>query len=212
MTSATNVSSRKNSASTFLKLLSQTTGCKFCVVTLFTHLTITRLTKYRHLEKKIMAQNEFNNLSEMKQYLTKFEEIMPNQDVVPMMKFVETMLLLHRVVVVSDAYFKSPGTSKGRYFILMRLLLSDSPGGESISELQPFYPISLAAMSGVLDTLEKDDLVERCANLGDRRKVNIRLTDQDRTFIKDFLPSTWKTSRISVWDLMRVRWHKCSLL
>jgi len=96
---------------------------------------------------------------------------MPNQDVVPMMKFVETMLLLHRVVMVSDAYFKSLGTSKGRYFIMMRLLLSDSPGGESISELRLFYPISLAAMSGVLDTLEKDDLVERCANLGDRRKM-----------------------------------------
>lgn len=136
-----------------------------------------------------MVQDEIHKFSEMKRYLPRFEEFMPEQDVEPMLKFAETMLLLHRVVVASDAYFKSMGTSKGRYFLLMRLLMSDAPDGESISELQPFYPISLAAMSGVLDTLEKDNMIERCANPEDRRKVNIRLTDTGRTFIKEFLPS-----------------------
>ena len=80
------------------------------------------------------------------------------------------------------------GTSKGRFLLLIRLLLSDTPSGESISALRPFYPISYAAMSGVLDTLEKDGMIERCANPDDRRRVNIRLTGKGRDFILDFLP------------------------
>jgi DNA-binding MarR family transcriptional regulator len=136
-----------------------------------------------------MEQNGMYKLPGIKKYFPKFDEFMPEQDAEFMMKFTETMLLLHRVVVVSDAYFQSMGTSKGRYLILTRLLLSDSPDGESISDLRPFYPISYAAMSGVLDTLEKDNMIERCTNLEDRRKVNIRLTDNGRTFIKAFLPS-----------------------
>ncbi len=125
----------------------------------------------------------------MKNFLPKFEEFLPEQDVEFMMRFSETMLLLHRVVVVSDAYFQSMGTAKGRFLILIRLLLSDSSSGDSISDLRPFYPISYAAMSGVLDTLEKDGMIERCANPEDRRKVNIRLSEKGRKFIIDFLPA-----------------------
>ncbi len=136
-----------------------------------------------------MEQNGTDNLPGMKDFLPKFEEFLPEQDVEFMRKFSEMMLLLHRVVVVSDAYFQSMGTAKGRFFILIRLLLSDSSSGDSISDLRLCYPISYAAMSGVLDTLEKDDMIERCANLEDRRRVNIRLSEKGRKFIIDFLPA-----------------------
>ena len=136
-----------------------------------------------------MEQNGTNNLPGMKDFLPKFEEFLPEQDVEFMMRFAEMMLLLHRVVLVGDAYFQSMGTAKGRFIILTRLLLSDSSSGESISDLRPFYPISYAAMSGVLDTLEKDGMIERCANPEDRRKVNIRLSEKGRKFIIDFLPA-----------------------
>lgn len=136
-----------------------------------------------------MELNGIGKLPEMKKFLTGFEAFLSEQNVEFIMKFAEMMLLLHRVVVVSDAYFQKMGTSKGRFLILVRLLLSDSPSGESISALRPFYPISYAAMSGVLDTLEKDGMVERCVNPEDRRKVNIRLTGKGRGFIVDFLPA-----------------------
>jgi len=136
-----------------------------------------------------MKQNGTDNLAGMMDFLPKFEAFLPEQDVEFMMRFAETMLLVHRVVVVSDAYFQSMGTAKGRFLILTRLLLSDSSSGESISDLRPFYPISYAAMSGVLDTLEKDGMIERCANPEDRRRVNIRLSEKGRKFIIDFLPA-----------------------
>lgn len=137
-----------------------------------------------------MEQNGSEELQEIKEFLQpRMEAFLSGQDVGFMMKFAEMMLLLHRVVVVSDAYFQKMGTSKGRFLILVRLLLSSAPAGESISVLRPFYPISYAAMSGVLDTLEKDGMIERCDNPEDRRKVNIRLTDRGRAFIIDFLPT-----------------------
>lgn len=136
-----------------------------------------------------MEQTGTEKSPEMKEFLPKFEEFLSGKDVEFMMKFAEMMLLLHRVVVVSDAYFQKMGTSKGRFLLLVRLLFSNSPAGESISDLRPFYPISYAAMSGVLDTLEKDGMIERCDNPEDRRKVNIRLTDKGRGFIIDFLPA-----------------------
>jgi len=136
-----------------------------------------------------MEQNGTDNLSEVNKFFPKFEDFLPEQDVEFMMKFSGMMLLLHRVVVVGDAYFQSMGTAKGRFLILTRLLLSDSSSGDSISDLLPFYPISYAAMSGVLDTLEKDDMIERCANLEDRRRVNIRLSEKGRKFIIDFFPT-----------------------
>lgn len=135
-----------------------------------------------------MERNGSGKLQEIKDFLPKFEEYLSGQDAEFVVEFAEIMLLLHRVVVVSDAYFQKIGTSKGRFFLLVRLLFSDSPAGESISALRPFYPISYAAMSGVLDTMEKDGMIERCNNPEDRRKVNIRLTDKGRSFIIDFLP------------------------
>lgn len=135
-----------------------------------------------------MERSGKDKLVNMVDYLPRFGKYLGEQDAGFMMIFAETMLLLHRVVVVSDTYFQSMGTSKGRFLILIRLLLSDTPAGESISALRPFYPISYAAMSGVLDTLEKDGMIERCANPEDRRRVNIRLTDRGRNFILDFLP------------------------
>lgn len=135
-----------------------------------------------------MEQNGIDSLPGMNDFFPKFKAFLPEQDVEFMMKFAKTMLLLHRVVVVSDAYFQKMGTAKGRFLILTRLLLSDASSGESISDLRPFYPISYAAMSGVLDTLEKDGMIERCPNPEDRRRVNIRLSEKGRKFIKDFIP------------------------
>ena len=139
-----------------------------------------------------MEQKRTESLPGMNDFLPKFKAFLPEQDVEFMMGFAKMMLLLHRVVVVSDAYFQNMDTSKGRFLILTRLLLSDSSGGESISDLRPFYPISYAAMSGVLDTLEKDGMIERCTNSEDRRKVNIRLSKKGRKFIIDFFPAHMK--------------------
>ncbi|BBO89208.1 MarR family winged helix-turn-helix transcriptional regulator [Desulfosarcina ovata] len=122
------------------------------------------------------------------QYSRRFKALFPELDMNFMVNFGSTMLMLHTLMVLTESYFQSVGTSKGRFLILIRLLAVDSPQGESISELRPFYPITYAAMSGVLDTLEKDGMIERLPHPTDRRKVNIRITDAGRRFMMDFIP------------------------
>ena len=122
------------------------------------------------------------------QHLEKFEEIFPELDVAFVLRSAGTMLLIHTFMMLTESYFKSAGTSKSRFIILVRLLISKSPEGESISNIRPFYPISNAALSGVLDTLERDGMIERLANASDRRKVNVRITENGRRFIMGFFP------------------------
>jgi DNA-binding MarR family transcriptional regulator len=121
-------------------------------------------------------------------YSRKLEAMFSELDVAFLMDFGRTMLMMHTLMVLTESYFQTIGTSKGRFFILVRLLMEDTPQGQSISELRPFYPITYAAMSGVLDTLEKDGMVQRMPNPTDRRKVNIRITNTGRNFMMDFFP------------------------
>ena len=125
---------------------------------------------------------------DFRKFDARLKALFPELDVDFMVGFGSTMLMLHTFMVLTESYFQSLGTSKGRFLILVRLLISDSPVGESISSLRPFYPISYAAMSGVLDTLEKDGMIERLSHPSDRRKVNIRITEAGRAFMMDFVP------------------------
>lgn len=118
----------------------------------------------------------------------KFAKIIPKNEADFILAFVEGMLLMHRFMILTENYFKMEGTSKGRFLILARLLVSNSKEGESISDLLPFYPISPATISGILDTLEKDGMIERISNPSDRRRVNVRIKDKGKAFMIDFLP------------------------
>jgi DNA-binding MarR family transcriptional regulator len=123
------------------------------------------------------------------EYFYKLEKMFPDLDIDFMVGFGSTMLRIHRLMVLTESYFQNVGTSKSRFLILARLLIADSPQGESISQIRLFYPISYAAMSGVLDTLEKDGMIERLSHPSDRRKVNIVITDAGREFMMNFIPS-----------------------
>jgi len=122
------------------------------------------------------------------EHVDTFAEIFPGLDTAFILSSAGTMLLIHTFMMLTESYFQSAGTSKGRFIVLIRLLFSKSPGGESISAIRPFYPISNAALSGILDTLEKDDMIERLPNPSDGRKVNVRITETGRRFIMGFLP------------------------
>lgn len=125
---------------------------------------------------------------ETREYFAKFKEIFPEMDLDLMFNFARSMQLLHKLMVQTESYFHSQGLSKGRFLILVHLLISEHPEGESISDLCPYYTVSSATMTGLLDTLEKEGLVERLPNPSDRRKVNVRITEKGRAFMMDFLP------------------------
>ena len=132
---------------------------------------------------------------ESPEYFSLFKEIFPTMDEKFMFNFASSMQILHKVTTITEAYFNSVGLSKGRFMIMVNLMVSDPVNGESISNLLPFYTISSATMTGLLDTLEKSDMIERIPNPNDRRRVNIRLTENGRSFMMKFLPEHQANAR-----------------
>lgn len=123
-----------------------------------------------------------------REHFTKYKELLPDMDLDFMHDFSSAMHLFHKVTILTESYFHKMGLSKGRFLILVNLLVTDPDQGACISDLCPHYQVSSATMTGLLDTLEREGMIERIPNPEDRRKVNVRITDKGRTFMMDFLP------------------------
>jgi DNA-binding MarR family transcriptional regulator len=48
-------------------------------------------------------------------------------------------------------------------------------------------------MTGLLDRLERDDLIERMAHQRDRRKIGVRLTTNGRQVLAEILPDYYRS-------------------
>jgi DNA-binding MarR family transcriptional regulator len=120
----------------------------------------------------------------------------------------ETILTLLRVgsdiMSLGEAHFADIGISTGRFMILM--LLNRKPEqGASPSELAERGGVSRATITGLLDNLERDELVIREHGSHDRRSVHIRITDKGIDFLGTILPAhfrrmAWVTSSLSNQD------------
>ncbi len=128
-----------------------------------------------------MDPTSFESLSRMK-------ERYPQMDLDMVLFFANTMMLFHRVPIMMEGYFNSLGLSKGRFMVMIQLLSCEDPAGVSIGELLDYYRVSSATMTGIIDTLEAEGLLERIRSPQDRRRVNVRITEAGRSFMDSFLP------------------------
>jgi len=86
-----------------------------------------------------------------------------------------------------EAQIQSYGFSRGRFSVLM--LLNRSPRGEaSPSALAKGARVTRATITGLLDGLEKEGLVERIPDKEDRRRLRVRLTPKGRKSLRRMLP------------------------
>ncbi len=86
-----------------------------------------------------------------------------------------------------EAQIQSYGFSRGRFSVLM--LLNRSPKGEaSPSALAKGARVTRATITGLLDGLERDGLVERIPDQEDRRRLRVRLTARGRRSLGKMLP------------------------
>jgi len=94
----------------------------------------------------------------------------------------------------SEDYFTGHGMSPGRFTILM--LLYDKLAGEPIArtpaELADKAGVARATITGLVDTLEKDGLVTRRHNSGDRRMMLIHLTPKGHSVLEEILPGHFR--------------------
>jgi DNA-binding MarR family transcriptional regulator len=117
--------------------------------------------------------------------------------------------LLHtsdEVFAVSDRSFSGHNISHGRFGVLMllwrsvqpraaKLLGADEcvPGPRTPAELADAAGVTRATMTGLIDTLERDGYVKREPDPDDRRMMSVRLTTRGERFLRDFLPSHFKS-------------------
>lgn len=91
---------------------------------------------------------------------------------------------------VIDAHFNARGLSQGRFTVLM--LLFDKNNGEpqalTPAQLAEQSGVTRATMTGLIDTLERADMVVRTPDPADRRQVSVQLTPHGLQFLQDMLP------------------------
>ncbi len=88
-----------------------------------------------------------------------------------------------------DNYFQRLGISQARFKVMVNLFYSDSEGGMSPATLAEHLSVTRATVTGLLDTLENDRLVERHPDPNDRRGLLIRITEAGKEKLDKVLPA-----------------------
>jgi DNA-binding MarR family transcriptional regulator len=94
----------------------------------------------------------------------------------------------------SEAFFNEHGMTPGRFTVLT--LLFDKIAGISLpqtpAELAEKAGVARATITGLVDTLERDGLVTRRHDSGDRRMMLIHLTPRGQATLDGILPGHFK--------------------
>ncbi len=94
----------------------------------------------------------------------------------------------------SESYFNEHDISPGRFTVLM--LLYDKLRGEPLpqtpADLADRAGVTRATITGLVDTLERDGLVTREHDSGDRRMMLIHLTHRGHATLREILPGHFK--------------------
>jgi DNA-binding MarR family transcriptional regulator len=99
------------------------------------------------------------------------------------------------LLALDEEMLNSYGTRHGR-FNLMLILMKCSADGATPASLADKTGVTRATISGLLDGLEKDGMIERRPDSEDRRLIRVNLTAAGRSFLDKILPgyTRWLTS------------------
>lgn len=100
-----------------------------------------------------------------------------------------------------DAFLAPYNLSSGRFTLLY--LLNDAPQGVIPSELSHLVGVTQATISGLINSLEKAELVKREMHEKDGRSFVIKLTDKGQGLIRELIPQ-WIPKVSSFWNQFSV--------
>jgi DNA-binding MarR family transcriptional regulator len=116
-----------------------------------------------------------------------FQELDPSATEV----FLHLLRAGDEAVRVAGSHLAEHSLSKGRFMVLMLLLNHAHQNGRrccSPAELADLSGVTRATMTGLIDTLERDGLVNREPDLVDRRMMVVILTEKGRSLLETVLP------------------------
>jgi DNA-binding MarR family transcriptional regulator len=92
------------------------------------------------------------------------------------------------VFAAESAFLAQHSISQGRFTVLMLLNRCGKDQASTPAALAEESGVTRATMTGLLDTLEKDGVIRREADVRDRRTVLVRLTETGRALLERMLP------------------------
>lgn len=108
-----------------------------------------------------------------------------------------------------EKFLAAHGLSQGRFAVLA-FLNREPDRSVNQTHLAEAYGVTKATITGLIDGLERDGLVERLADPADRRASLVRLTAKGRKFLDAFMPHHLKRTA-AVFSEFRVADHEALL-
>ncbi|MGC5324740.1 MarR family winged helix-turn-helix transcriptional regulator [Brevibacillus sp. SYSU BS000544] len=117
---------------------------------------------------------------------------------------VETLMVLMRtsrdIFTEMESRLSSYGISQGKVALLL-LLFRNKGDRLTPSELADKAGVTRGTITGLIDGLERDGLIERKHHSSDRRMITIHLTDAAYELIERFLPTHFKNAELLMSEL-----------
>ena len=126
--------------------------------------------------------------------LGKFAERYPDADITAVSGFLHLLRVATDLSVALDACLSKHGLLQGRWWVLI-LLMREESKTSTPSVLAEKAGVTRATMTGLIDGLEQNGLVERVYTKDDRRSVLIRLTDAGQAKLDAVMPDYYRRVR-----------------
>lgn len=108
-------------------------------------------------------------------------------DITSIETFLDFAKLANGIFRVMNSDLAKCGASQGRVIVLS-LLSRNAPRHMTPSELAQLADVTRGTMTGLIDGLERDGMIERVGHTGDRRMVAVRLKGEGQAFLNDIIP------------------------
>jgi DNA-binding MarR family transcriptional regulator len=124
--------------------------------------------------------------------LYEFSSLYPNMNPSAIKSCAELLRIGSLLLTAFETFLGGYGLSQGRFLTL--IVMNRNPEDViSPSFLADKVGVRRATMTGLLDRLEKDDMIKRLADHQDRRKIGIRLTSNGRRVLAEMLPDYYRS-------------------
>lgn len=126
--------------------------------------------------------------------LRKFVQRYPDADVSAVTTFLHLLRVATDLSDALDSCLSQHGLLQGRWWVLILLMREDN-ACSTPSALADKAGVSRATMTGLIDSLERDGLVQRIFDAEDRRRVSVRLTPAGQARLDEVMPDYYRRLR-----------------
>jgi DNA-binding MarR family transcriptional regulator len=132
--------------------------------------------------------------------LDQFAERYPDADVTAVSSFLQLLRVATDLSIALDTCLSKHGLLQGRWWVLI-LLMREATKISTPSSLADKAGVSRATMTGLIDGLEQNGLVERVFAKDDRRSVLIHLTEAGQAKLDAVMPDYYRRVRLCMQTL-----------